>query len=410
MKSKPTVLQVTAIPLTASRFLLPLANGLRDDGFDVHFACSDGPERPKLTTAGFTVHTIAIDRRIRTVRNLPALARLADLMRRQQYDAVHAHTPVAGLLARVAARMAGVPVVLYTLHGSVWNEGDSLRSRLFSLAERTGAACTDHAFVLNEDDARELAHRGFYAKDRITVLGVGGGGVDLNRFRRDALPVDAGLAMRSELGVPAGVPVIGYLGRIVREKGILDLLQAFAAVSKQIPDVHLVLAGGTVVGEWDAVGEAEMLAAIDHDSDLWSRVHITGFRDDVPHLLATMNVVVLPSWREGFGMALAEAGAMEIPVVGTDTPGGKAAIVHGENGLLIPVQQPETLTNALIAVLTQPNLAQRLGQAGRSHAVTRFGQQRTIERQLEVYRRLLPTTDCTAGYAASGDIDKAVCR
>ena len=408
MNPKPVVLQVTAIPLTAARFLLPLANGLRNDGCVVHFACSEGPERPELTAAGFPVQTVAIDRRIRTVHNLPALARLTELMRRQRYDAVHAHTPVAGLLARVAARLAGVPVVLYTLHGSVWNEGDSVRSRLFSLAERTGAACTDHAFVLNEYDGDELTRRGFYKPDQITVLGVGGGGVNLDRFRREALPADAGITMRSELGIPAGVQVIGFLGRVVREKGILDLLEAFVAVSRQIPDVHLVLAGGTVVGEWDAVSEDEMFAAVDHDGDLWSRVHITGFRDDAPHLLTAMDVVVLPSWREGFGMALAEAGAMGIPVIGTDTPGGKAAIVHDENGLLIPVRRPQELAGAITSVLTQPSLAKRLGEAGRSHAVARFGQQRTIERQLEVYRRLLPIADSTAPNAAGSGVEEAV--
>ena len=170
------------------------------------------------------------------------------------------------------------------------------------------------------------------------------------------------------------------------------------------------MAGGTVTGEWDAVGEADIVSALGHDAKLRRRVHVTAFRDDAPALLAAMDVVALPSWREGFGMALAEAGAMGLPVVGTSTPGGKQAIVHGQTGLLVPLRRPDLLAGALAAVLSQPRLARRLGAAGRLRAQTDFAQAQSIARQLAVYRRLLPSIgpeplvaacSCSAGFTGA---------
>ena len=317
-------MQVTAIPLTAARFVLPLARRLRTAGYGVEFACGPGEGAAELLAAGFPLHCLPISRRIGAAGNLAALAGLARLLRARRFTVLHAHTPVAGLVARLAARLAGTPCVLYTLHGSVWEEGPTARSRLFSAAEWLGARCTQRVFVINDRDGRELLDRGFYRPAQVTNLGVGGSGVDLGRFNPAAVSPGAATALRAELGIPPEVPVIGYLGRTVREKGLLDLACAFSLLARDRPTAHLLIAGGRVAGEWNGVGEEEILAALDGPQDLRRRVHLTGFRADVPELLALMTVVVLPSWREGFGLALAEAGAMGLPVVATRTAWGRA--------------------------------------------------------------------------------------
>jgi glycosyltransferase involved in cell wall biosynthesis len=388
-RSTTRVLQVTAIPLTAARFLLPLANGLRQDGVEVHFACGPGPEATALQEAGYAVHVVPLDRRLPSPNNSRALVELMALQRRLRCRVVHAHTPVAGLVGRVAARLALTPVVFFTLHGSVWGDGGPRwRTRLFTWAEAMGAACTDHVFVLNDRDRAALLAQRLYCAGQMTNLGVGGGGVDLNRFDRRRLAPDSRAAIRASLGIDAQAPVIGYLGRIVREKGILDLVDAFVDVARVLPTVHLVLAGGAVTGEWDALGEEEIRNRA-ASSGIASRIHLTGFRADTPELLSAMDVVALPSWREGFGLALAEAGAMELPVVATDTPGGAQAVAHGSTGWLVPVRSPALLGAALATILTQPALAQAMGRCGRARAESMFSQQLVVDRQLAVYRRYL---------------------
>ena len=382
------ILQVTSVPLTAWVFLLPLAQALRRTGFTVHFATGPGQEQAVLRSAGFSAYTVDIDRHIAAPGNLLALGQLMVLLRKEHYRVVHAHTPVAGLLARLAGRLAGVPVVLYTLHGSDWGHGATPRSSLYTLAEWLGARCTDRVFVLNGQDEHELVERGFFRPAQVTNLGVGGCGVDLARFDPEAVPAETRQAFRGSLGIPDGVPVIGYLGRTAREKGFLDLLEAFVVVRRGCPAVHLLVAGGNVDGERGAASECEIMAALDSDADLRRQVHITGWRSDVPELLSVMDVLALPSWREGFGMALAEAGAMNLPVVATRTRGGEQAVVHGETGLLVPVRQPGLLAEALVSILGNPALARRMGQAGQRRAREHFSQQASLARQLAVYREI----------------------
>ena len=384
----PKILQVTSVPLTAQVFLLPLAQALHRVGFTVHFASGPGQEQAVLRSAGFSAYTVAIDRHIAASGNLRALGQLVTLLRKEHYQIVHAHTPVAGLLARLAGRLAGVPTVLYTLHGSDWGHGPTPRTCLYTLAEWLGARCTDRVFVLNGQDEQELVERGFYQPTQVTNLGVGGCGVDLARFDPVTLPLDAKEAMRNSLGIPIEVPVIGYLGRTAREKGFLDLLEAFVVVRSGCPAVHLLVAGGSVDGRCGAVGEGEIMAALNGDSDLRQQVHITGWRVDVPELLSAMDVLALPSWREGFGMALAEAGAMKLPVVATRTRGGEEAVAHGESGLLVPAHQPGLLAEALLSILSDPALARRMGQAGQRRAREHFSQQVSLARQLAVYREI----------------------
>ena len=382
------VLQVTAIPITAAQFLLPLARALRDRGYSIHFASGPGEGQAELAAAGFPVHTAPLSRRISAPSNLAALRHLTLLLRRERFGVLHAHTPIAGLVARLAAQAAGTEAVLYTLHGSVWGDGSALRTHVYTLAERLGALCTDRVFVLNGRDGQDLIQRRMYRASQVTNLGVGGSGVDLERFHPAAVPPASTARLRAALGIPAGSPVIGYLGRTAREKGLLDLVQAFVLVQHRHPGAHLLLAGGALEGERDAASEAEILAALDGHGGLRSQIHLTGFRSDVPDLLSLATVVALPSWREGFGLALAEAGAMGLPVVATRTRGGEQAVTDGQNGLLVPVRRPDLLAEALSAILADPRLARRLGQAGRQRAVADFGQAATVARQLTVYEEL----------------------
>lgn len=392
-KYTPTILQVTAIPLTAARFLLPLATALSAAGYHVEFASGAGPEVTQLEAAGFRVHTVPLQRSVTALANGRAIVALAALMRKQQIQLVHAHTPVAGLLARLAARLAGVPTVFYTLHGTLWGAATAkppaLRTHLFTFAERIGAAATDHIFVLNDRDEAELRRRRLYRAAQITNLRLGGGGVDLRRFAPDAVATTRRTDLRQSWQIPADAPVIGYLGRLVREKGILDLVQAFIAVQQRLPNVHLLLVGGAVTGEWDALDEATIRAAIGDHPHVQQRVHLAGFRDDVPEVLTAMDLVVLPSWREGFGMTLAEAGAMALPVVATRTPGGEQAVVHGETGLLTPISQPQALAEAILTLLTNPALGRAMGTAGRQRALQHFDQTQLISQQIARYQEFL---------------------
>jgi len=243
-----------------------------------------------------------------------------------------------------------------------------------------GRCCTDMLFTQSSEDQETAIRAGIANEGKIIWIG---NGVDVSAFR-----VESDLAVRAGLGLGPNAKVIGFIGRLVREKGVEELLEAIGQVIKEIPEAKLLVVGDTLASDRDR-RTTERLQELIQQNNLEARIEFTGFRDDIPELLAIMDLFVLPSHREGMPRSILEAMAAGKPVVATNIRGSREEVVHGETGYLVPVNDPNRLAEAIIGILSDRMLAERMGEAGRQRAVDFFDEAQVLEKQLSVYRTLI---------------------
>ncbi len=371
------ILQLCAVDFTAYHLLRPLGLALRERGHDVSFCCSPGDGLRRLREEGFGAHPVPISRSYNLFAHAVSLVRLFRLMRGEGFDVVHTHTPVAGLLGRMAARAAGVRVIAYTAHGFYFHENMSVPAgRLMRSIERFGAKISDVVFVQSGEDLEEALRRGIAPRDKLVHIG---NGVDPALFGREVNAAAAG-AVREQLGITGG-PVIGFTGRIVREKGALEFVRAAGIVSRKIPGAFFVMIGAPLESDRDdCLAEVRSLARSEGVSE---RLVLTGYRDDVPVILSLFDVFVMPSYREGMPRSLLEAMATGLPVVATDIRGCREEVVDGETGILVPPRDHYSLGEAVLRILADGEAAARMGEAARRRVVERFDEREVTRIQVE---------------------------
>jgi glycosyltransferase involved in cell wall biosynthesis len=298
-------------------------------------------------------------------------------------DVVHTHTPKAGLLGQLAARFAGVPIVANTLHGFYFHDDMKPWLRRFYIwMERFAAKCSDTILSQNREDMATAVAERIASAGQVKWLG---NGIDVARFDRRRL-ADAALDdLRRDIGIDSTAPVIGFVGRLVEEKGILDLLEAAKAVVQAIPHAQFL-----IVGPFDDDKPDALRPEVAEQYGVAAHCRFVGMRNDMPELYALMDVLVLPSYREGFPRAPMEASAMGVPTVVTDIRGCREAVDHGENGLLFPVGDAGALARSLIELLGDDERRAQMGATGRRIAENRFDEQKVFDRVLDEYERLLP--------------------
>jgi len=290
-------------------------------------------------------------------------------------------TPKAGLLGSVAAWLTRVPVRVYMLRGLKLETTWGLKRRVLLLAERTAALCS-HVVLCNSpsllDRARTL---GIAPASKLIVQGHGSSnGVNVKRFSPGRSDV------RRELGLPTDAPIVGYVGRLTRDKGIPDLVEAFDAILETEPGAHLLLVG------WVDAAEDRLPPYIQRRIQSHPRIHCTGFVEDTAPYYRAMDVMVLPSLREGFPNVVLEAAASGIPVIATDVTGARDSIVPGETGLLIPPESPKAITETVLKLLREPEWRAQMGLAARAWVSKHFADEDVLGLVTSYYRDLLNST------------------
>jgi glycosyltransferase involved in cell wall biosynthesis len=342
-------------------------------GYEVSSISSPGIDVPALVEAGIPHIPVAMTRNMTPGADVLSLWRLYRVMRKGRFTIVHTHNPKPGLLGQLAARMAGTPIVINTLHGFYFHEHTPpFWRRFFVTMEKVAARCSDVILSQNREDIQTAVREGICKPELIKLLG---NGIDIGRFDRRRLSADVLARKRQELGIPDGVPVVGFVGRLVREKGILELMEAAVEIRKRAPDVRFLLIGPIDYEKADA-----LTPAVAGEYGLAERCIFAGFREDMPELFALMDVFALPSHREGFPRSPMEASAMGAPSVVTDIRGCREAVEDGRNGYLVPLGDAEALGAALWEVLLDKEKARRMGANGRLMAEERFEEQLVFER------------------------------
>jgi glycosyltransferase involved in cell wall biosynthesis len=375
------VCQLCAVDFTLKHFLLPLIDGMRAQGWQVTAVCSDGPLIGAMRAAGYKIETLPIARSMNPLLALRSLVALTRLFRRERFDVLHAHTPVAALIGRLAARLAGVPLVVYTAHGFYFHdEMPGWKRALFVALERLGGRFTDLLLSQSTEDAEDAVRERIAPRERVLAIG---NGIAVARF--DPAKVGSGDTVRDALGISRDSFVIGMIGRQVREKGIAEFLAAAVLVAEAHPRVCFLLVGERLASDHAAGIDAEFAAA---RAALGGRLVAPGLRSDVPQLLAAMDLFCLPSWREGMPRTIIEAMVMGKPVLATDIRGAREEVVPEVTGLLVPTRAPEALARAMERFVADPEWARRLGRAGRERALQLYDEEKVVALQLDRIRQV----------------------
>ncbi len=376
LRRLPTVLHVTTIDLSLVALLLPQLVGIRDAGYHVIGASAPGSAVAQLEAAGIPhlpIHHST--RRNAPHKDLLAFFELLRLLRRLRPDILHTHNPKPGFYGRIAGRIARVPLVVNTVHGLYATPDDPwLRRAVVYTLERIAAAFSDVELVQNPEDLETLRRLGVPAK-RLHLLG---NGIDLERFSPDRW-IGARRALRAEWGVQDDHVAIGFVGRFVAEKGLLELLEATRRLRLRHSDAVLVLAGGIDTAKPDALETAALEAAQDDG------VRIVGWQDPIERCYVAFDILALPSHREGIPRAPMEAAAMGLPIVATDIRGCRQVVEEGVTGLLVPVCDVDALETALERLVQDPRLRTKYGRDGRRMATERFNVRDQIATTLRIY-------------------------
>lgn len=370
------ICQLCAVDFTLYHFLLPLMRAMAAAGHEVTGVCSGGPLLERARAEGIRVRAINVVRGYNPLDHLATFRELLRFFREERFDIVHVHTPVAALIGRLAARCAGVPMIVYTAHGFYFHDRmPAWQRRLFVALEYLGGRLTDILFTQSAEDA-EAARR--HALCRGGVIEAIGNGSDPSRFF-PAGPDDAArAALRRELDADDATPVIAMIGRLVAEKGYPELFEAMRDV-----DARLWVIGERLKSDHAQPIDAHIEAA-QRDPVLSRRIRFLGYRDDVPALLRAADIFTLPSHREGMPRSIVEAMLSGLPVVATDIRGSREEVVDGETGYLVPLGDVQALSQALRRLAVDPLLRRRLGAAGRARAVALYDEKKIIARQLAV--------------------------
>jgi len=379
------VVHVTAVDFTLAIFLRAQLEALRSLGHEVHSVSTGGPLLETLRHDGFACHEVPIPRSPHPARILDATRRLRSLFRRERYDVVHVHTPVASVAARLAARLAGVPHVFYTAHGFYFHE--NMRPALYRAhvgIERLMGRLTTHLFVQSREDCDTALKLGIGREGAVTYIG---NGIDEKWFSLDRAQ-ETRESTRSALGYGSEDFVFSYAGRIVREKGIEELVSAAASIAAAGLPARFLIIGANAVGDRDSFGQH--LQARIATYGLQDRFHFTGFTDDVPRYLSAADAFVLPSYREGLPRSIIEAMHLGLPVISTDIRGPREEVEDGFTGYLVPPRNPEALARAMERLLADRESARRMGLEGRRRALAEFRESQVVERVLRVYRSIQP--------------------
>lgn len=384
-EAKPRILlHVTTVPMSLV-FLKGQIGHMKSRGLRIHVLSSPGRDLESFAESeNVPIHAVEMDRAITPIRDLRAVADICRVLLEVKPTIVHSHTPKGGLLGMIAAALMRVPVRVYHMRGLPMLTAKGPRRLLLKWTEKVAASLA-HQVLCNSHSMREvvIAER-ICHRDKIKVLlGGSGNGVDAKvRFDPAVVDREARMKTRLELGIPACSTVIGFVGRVVLDKGIVELVEAWRNIRQDYEQCHLLVVGPFELHDPVPIDTEQVLRED-------PRIHLVGMVWNTPPLFAAMDLLVLPTHREGFPNVPLEAAAMELPVVATRIPGCIDAVEDSVTGTLVSARDAEELANAIRMYLKSPALRRRHGLAGRKRVLREFPQEAIWESLYSEYVRLM---------------------
>lgn len=381
MNNRVKIIRTSTVPGSLDTFCRGLLSELQQEcGYEVVAVSSPG-DRLDTLAAREGVRTVAVpmERHISPLKDLKSLWRLVRVFRRERPAMVHSMTPKAGLLSMMAAWICRVPVRLHTFTGLVFPTATGLTQKILVFTDRLTCACATHIVPEGEGVRNDLTSYRITAKT-LKVLGHGNvRGIDLERFDPSLPEVrDAAAKIRKE-----GIFTFIFIGRLVRDKGINELVSAFTELNREIPDTRLIL-----IGEQESELDPLSPETMESISGCAS-IEAVGRQNDVRPWLAASDALAFPSYREGFPNVVIEAGAMGLPSVVTDINGSREIVSHGVNGVIIPTRDRDALLTAMRNMIGQREDTAKMAAAARPMVAGRFEQSFVRKCLKDYYREIL---------------------
>jgi len=375
VENTPKVLFLATVDSHLYYFHLPFMKLLRLKGYKVEVAASPiYVFKERIEREGFTFHPISFSRNPLHPTNTIAFFQLFRLLKKNKYQLVHTHTPVASFLGRVAAKLAGVSAVLYTAHGFHFFDGAPRKNwMLYYTAEKIVAKWTDALLVMNQEDFENGKKLGFIPGE--SLFFVHGVGVDIKRYSQ----AQGGKDIRAELGIHNDAVVITCVAEFNENKNHDFLMKAWTEINKQRLNVKLLLVGEGELSEF-IKGEVKKKSLTD--------VFFVGKREDIPQILNGSDIGLLVSKREGLPRCIMEAMTAGKPVVATDIRGNRDLVKDGVNGFLVKLGDVQGLVDSILKLANDKNLRDQMGKKGRE-LIEDYSLENVLEEMAEIYDKFL---------------------
>jgi glycosyltransferase involved in cell wall biosynthesis len=379
---------ISTIPTTIKAFFGDQLKFLQENDYDVTIITSSAissQDFGKDFPEGIKLHTVKLSRTISPLEDLRAFREISKIIKQGSFDIVQYVTPKAALLGSLASWRAKVPVRIYLMWGLYYVTQTGLKRVIFKTIEKIVCKCSTAIAPDSKGNVKLAVEEGLCKADKIAVVSHGSAnGVNVERFDPDRL-VPFRDEIRKKHQIPLDAFVFGTIAAIVGDKGINELIAAFVEIAEKYPNTYLLYVGQTA--EKDPV-KSETLKQIENHARI---IHV-GWQSEPEKYMAAMDVFVLPTYREGFGVVNIEASAMRLPVISTDVPGPQESIVNGQTGILVPAKEVLPLMEAMKMLLGRPMYIKKLGEAGRRRVQEYYEQKKLWQAILEHRKELLLKT------------------
>lgn len=376
------IIRTSTVPTSLDTFCRGLLRELKEkEGYEVVAVSSPGKELDDIRSREeIKTYAVKMERHISPLQDIKSLLGLIRVFRKEKPQLVHSITPKAGLLSMLAAWVCRVPVRLHTFTGLVFPTAKGIKQRILIFTDRLTCACATHVVPEGQGVRNDLVKYKITRKP-LKVLGHGNiRGIDLTYYDRTSEVMAQATKIRKE-----GFLTFIFIGRLVGDKGINELVSAFSALNNKYPGTRLLLVGS----------QEQTLDPLRHDTLIEIEnnpaIEAVGRKDDVRPWLAASDVFVFPSYREGFPNVVIEAGAMGLPSIVTDINGSNEIVIDGENGIIIPPRQTNPLYKAMEFFITDAGFASRLSSNARELISSRFEQGYVRQCLKDYYKEILST-------------------
>ena len=374
---KKKIIRISTVPISLDLLLKGQLKMLAEE-WEVVAVSSPGKELERVAIReGVRTVAVPMERKISPIKDIISLFRLVKLFHKEKPTMVHSLTPKAGLLAMIAAWLCRVPVRIHTFTGLVFPTAKGIKQKILIATDRLTCRCATFINPEGEGVKRDLTKYHITEKP-LNIIGNGNiSGIDLETFSRSEKIMDAAEKIRKE-----GLTTFCFVGRIVSDKGINELVAAFDELHEKYPATRLLLVG--TLEDSDPLKQ-ETLVAINNNK----AIEFAGWQTDIRPYLAASDIFVFPSYREGFPNVVLQAGAMGLPAIVTDINGSNEIIKEGVNGTIIEPRDKEQLKNAMERVLTDEKLRKKFASNARAVIASRYEQKKMWEALRAIYRSLI---------------------
>ena len=377
------LIRITTVPLSLEK-LLEGQLSFMNEFYEVIAVSSDAKRLKQYgENNGVEIFPVEMTRAITPIQDLKSLFRLFKFLKKEKPLIIHTHTPKAGIIGMLAGKMAGVPIRLHTVAGLPLLETTGGKRKILDSVEKLTYYLATRVYPNSFELEKIILNLGYANRSKLKVLGQGSSnGIDTSYFDPSKYSEESNRELRNSLGIPGEDFVYIFVGRLVKEKGINELVKAFISLQQKFPNISLLLVG-PFEQELDPL-DKEVFDRIDSHK----KIYTTGYQIDVRPFFAISNALTFPSYREGFPNVVMQANAMELPVIVSDINGCNEIVRDRKNGLIVPVKSQKELEVAMRKLLQDSDLLQNLSDSARESIQEKYERGKFWQLLLKEYKEL----------------------